>query len=114
MPTNAITNEHFHLVDIRVGQVLQVEDNTKAKKPAYVLTIDFGAEIGIKLSSAQLTLRYGKDKLIGKQVLGVVKLPSRQIGDARSEVLVLAAVFDQNGLVLVGPVEQAPNGARIL
>ncbi len=114
MPTNVITYEQFHMVDIRVGQVLRVEDNTKAKKPAYVLTIDFGAEVGVRVSSAQLATHYSKDELIGKQVLAVVNFPPRQVADVRSEVLVLAAVSDPAGLVLIGPIGQAPNGARIL
>ncbi len=106
--------ENFHSVDIRVGQVLEAKDNTKAKKPAYVLTIDFGPEIGIRVSSTQIVPNYSKDELIGKQVLAVVNFPPRRVADVTSEVLVLAAVWEQSNPVLIAPIGAVPNGARIL
>lgn len=114
MPETVISYEQFHVVDIRVGQVLRVEDNSRARKPAYVLTIDFGPEIGIKGSSAQLATSYSKQELIGKQVLAVVNFPSRHVAGVKSEVLVLAAVSDETSTVLVGPIRQTTNGARVL
>ena len=94
------TFEDFMKLDIRVGEITQVEIFEKAKKPAYKLWVDFGNEIGIKKSSAQTTECYKKDELIGKQVLGVVNFPPRQIADFMSEVLVLG-VYSTQGVVLV-------------
>ncbi len=97
------TYQNFEELDIRVGKIEQVSDFPEARKPAYQLTINFGAEIGIKKSSAQITKYYSQDELIGKLVLGVVNFPPRQIGPFISEVLTLG-VPDQNGeCVLITP-----------
>lgn len=108
-----ITYDDFVKVDIRVGTIVQIENFPEARKPAYKLVIDFGPEIGLKKSSAQITVHYPhKDELIGKQVLAVVNFPPKQIGPFRSEVLTLG-VADSSGVILVGPGKAAPNGARL-
>ncbi|MCB1410493.1 MAG: tRNA-binding protein [Rhodobacter sp.] len=105
--------EDFLKVDIRVGTVLAVEDFPQARKPAWKLTVDFGAEIGVKRSSAQITTHYGKEDLVGRQVLAVVNFPPRQIGPFMSEVLVLGLHDDANAVVVIGPERAVPNGARL-
>ena len=108
-----ITYEDFEKVDIRVGKIIKVEDFPEARKPAYKLHIDFGPEIGIKKSSAQITKRYTKDELIGKLVLGVVNFPVKQIGPFLSESLTLG-VPDENGdVVLISPTKGVPIGGRM-
>ena len=106
------TFEDFTKLDIRVGTVLEAEVFEKAKKPAYKLKIDFGKEIGIKKSSAQITERYSTDELIGKQVLAVVNFPPRQIADFMSEVLVLGTYSD-GGVVLITPDKLVNNGDKL-
>ena len=106
------TFEDFTKLDIRVGTVLEAEIFEKAKKPAYKLKIDFGKEIGIKKSSAQITERYSADELIGKQVLAVVNFPPRQIADFMSEVLVLGTYSD-GGVVLITPDKPVTNGDKL-
>lgn len=108
-----ISFDDFMAVDIRVGTILEVEDFPQARKPAWKLTVDFGLEIGVKRSSAQITVHYGKADLIGRQVLGVVNFPPRQIGPFMSEVLVLGLHDDANAVVLIGPERNVPNGARM-
>lgn len=108
-----ISFDQFMAVDIRVGTVVAVEDFPQARKPAWKLTVDFGPEIGVKRSSAQITVHYGKDDLLGRQVLGVVNFPPRQIGPFMSEVLVLGLHDAQNAVVLIGPERAVPNGARM-
>ncbi|MDX1994124.1 MAG: tRNA-binding protein [bacterium] len=111
-PASEITFEDFHKVEMRVGTVLSAEVNAKANKPAYVLTVDFG-EFGIKTSSAQLTVHYQPQELVGRQVVGVLNFPPRRIAGVKSEVLVLGAP-DENGAVVLLAVERpVPNGARI-
>ena len=106
------TFEDFLKLDIRVGTVLEAEVFEKAKKPAYKLKIDFGKETGIKKSSAQITERYSKDELVGKQVLAVVNFPPRQIADFMSEVLVLGTYSD-GGVVLITPDKPVDNGDKL-
>ncbi|MFL0196216.1 tRNA-binding protein [Clostridium sp. WILCCON 0269] len=104
--------EDFMKLDIRVGEVTEVEVFQKAKKAAYKLWIDFGDEIGIKKSSAQITECYKKEELIGKQVLGVINFPPRQIADFMSEVLVLG-VYAKQGVVLIQPEQPVKKGDKL-
>ncbi|MBS4539046.1 tRNA-binding protein [Clostridium sp. D2Q-11] len=104
--------EDFLNLDIRVGEIVQTEIFHKAKKPAYKLWIDFGEEIGIKKSSAQITQQYSKDELVGKQVLGIVNFPKRQIADFMSEVLVLG-VYTKDGVVLITPEKKVNKGDKL-
>ncbi len=97
------TYDNFEALDIRVGVIIAVDDFPEARKPAYKLTIDFGAEIGQKQSSAQLVKHYIKDALIGKKVLGVVNFPPRQIGPFMSEVLTLGVPDTDHECVLIVP-----------
>lgn len=106
------TFEDFIKIDIRVGEVMKVEFFGKAKKPAYKLWVDFGDEIGIKKSSAQITDCYIKEDLIGKQVLGVVNFPPRQIADFESEVLILG-VYATQGVVLIQPEQSVKKGDKL-
>lgn len=104
--------DQFLAVDIRVGRVTAVEDFPEAHKPAWKLTIDFGPEIGVKRSSAQIT-NYEHDRLEGRLVVAVVNFPPRQIGPFRSEVLVLGAMDDRKGVILLAPDEEVALGDRI-
>jgi tRNA-binding protein len=101
-------------VDIRAGTIVGVEDFPEARKPAWKLVVDFGNEIGIKKSSAQITEHYGKDDLMGRQVMAVVNFPPRQIGPFMSEVLTLGAADDHDKIVLLGLDYPVPNGSRML
>ena len=96
-----ITFEDFEKVDIRVGRILRADDFPEARKPAYKLLIDFGADLGTRRSSAQLTERYRREELEGKLVLAVVNFPPRQIGPFRSEVLTLGVPDEGGGVMLV-------------
>lgn len=109
---NMITFEDFAKIDIRVGTVLEAELNKKAKKPAYKLKIDFGNEIGIKKTSAQITDYYTPDELIGKQLLAVVNFPPKQIADFISEVLILGT-YSTGGVILITPDKKAQNGDKL-
>lgn len=107
-----ISYADFEKVDMRVGQIAQVEDFPKARKPSYKLWIDFGP-LGTKKSSAQITQRYTKDELTGRLAVAVVNFPPRQIADFMSEVLVLGVVLDNNEVVLLQPDSRVPPGKRI-
>ena len=104
--------DHFRAVDMRVGQIVAVEDFPEARVPAWKLTIDFGEELGHKRSSAQIT-NYPREELEGTLVVAVVNFPPRQIGPFRSEVLVLGALDDDLGVVLLRPDQDAAVGSRI-
>lgn len=106
------TIEDFEKIDMRVGTIIEVSINQKAKKPAYKLKIDFGEEIGIKTSSAQITQCYEEQELKGKQIIAVVNFPLRQIADVKSEVLVLGSKSKQ-GIVLLKPTLEVENGDKI-
>ena len=106
------TFEDFMKLDIRVGTIIEANVFEKANKPAYQLKIDFGDEIGIKKSSAQITDVYKCEDLINKQVLAVVNFPPRQIADFMSEVLVLGT-YSKQGVVLIKPDKQVENGDRL-
>lgn len=108
-----ITIDDFQKVDIRAGRIIEVEDFPEAKKPAYQLTIDFGPEIGIKRSSAQITLRYFREDLLNRMVLAVVNFPPRKIASFVSEVLVLGLYNEEQEVVLVSPDSLVPLGARL-
>jgi tRNA-binding protein len=108
-----ITFDDFQKVDIRVGTVLTVEPFPEARKPAWKLTVDFGPEVGVKRSSAQITTHYAATDLVGRQVLGVVNFPPRQIGPVRSEVLILGLHDDGGAVVIVQPERPVPNGERL-
>jgi tRNA-binding protein len=105
--------EDFERVDIRIGTVLAAEPFPEARKPAYKLTIDFGPEIGIKKSSAQVTKHYAIDALIGRRVAAVVNFPPRQIGSMKSEVLCLGFPDAEGGVVLVDVDRDVPNGGKL-
>ena len=104
--------EDFAKVDIRVGRIVGVEDFPEARRPAWKLQIDFGPELGVKRSSAQIT-NYARDELEGRLVVGVVNFPPRQIGPVRSEVLVLGAVADGHPVLLLEPDAGSQPGDRI-
>lgn len=105
--------EEFEKVEMRIGTILEVNDFPEARKPAYQLTIDFGDEIGIKKTSAQITKRYNKEELIGKQIVAVVNFPKKQIGKFMSECLVLGSVGEENDIVLLSSDQKVANGLRI-
>ncbi|NHF71568.1 tRNA-binding protein [Paracoccus xiamenensis] len=108
-----ITYDDFQTVDIRVGTITRTEPYPEARKPAIKLWVDFGAEIGEKRSSAQITVHYVPEELVGKQVLAVVNFPPRQIGKFMSEVLVLGLPDTRGEVVLIGPDHPVPNGGRM-
>ncbi len=108
-----ITFDDFMKVDIRVGTVLRAEPYPEARKPAIKVWVDFGPEIGERKSSAQITQHYTPEDLVGKQVIGVVNFPPRQIGKFMSEVLILGLHDADNAVVLLSPDHPAPNGARM-
>lgn len=108
-----ISFDDFLKVDIRVGQIVQAEPFPEARKPALKLWVDYGPEIGVKKSSAQITVHYTPDALIGRKVLGVVNFPPRQIGPFMSEALVLGLPDEAGEVVLITPDKDVPIGGRM-
>lgn len=108
-----ITYDTFRQVDIRVGTITGVEAFPEARRPAFKLTIDFGAEIGQRRSSAQITTHYAAEQLVGRQVAAVVNFPKKQIGKFMSEVLVLGFPDSSGEVVLISPSQPVPNGGRL-
>jgi tRNA-binding protein len=113
MNSSSIDYRHFQAVDIRVGTIVAVEAFPEARKPAWKLRIDFGATLGTKTSSAQITEHYDAAALLGRQVIAVVNFPPRQIGKFMSEVLTLGLPDPSGAVVLVRPDERVPDGGRL-
>ena len=108
-----ISYSDFVKIEIRLGTIISAELNNKLRKPAFVLKIDFGDEIGVKKSSAQLTKNYQVDQLINKQIAAVINFPKKQIGELISEVLVLGFPDDTNEPILISPDKRLVNGGRL-
>ncbi|WP_370515966.1 tRNA-binding protein [Flavobacterium sp. MK4S-17] len=108
-----LTWEEFEKTEMRIGTIIEVNDFPEARKPAYQLIIDFGNAIGIRKTSAQITKRYTKEALQGRQVVAVVNFPKKQIGKFMSECLVLGAVGNEGDVVLLSPDFKVENGLRI-
>jgi tRNA-binding protein len=111
--TAEISFDDFLKVDVRVGTIAEAAPFPEARKPAYKLKIDFGEEIGIKRSSAQITVHYRLEDLVGRQVVGVVNFPPRQIGPFMSEVLTLGFADENGDIILLEPERRVPNGSRM-
>ena len=111
--SDTITWQDFEKIDIRVGTIVEVKDFPKAKKPAYQLTIDFGVEVGIKRSSAQVTKFYSIENLQGQQVIAVVNFPPKNIAGFMSECLVLGVYDENKDVVLLSPKTPVSNGLKI-
>ncbi|WFE91422.1 tRNA-binding protein [Roseibium porphyridii] len=111
--SDQISFDDFLKVDIRVGRIVEAEEFPEARKPAYKMKIDFGPEIGVKKTSAQITKHYTPETLIGKLVMAVVNFPPRQIGPVMSEVLTLGVPDDEGEVVLLTPDKDVPIGGRL-
>jgi tRNA-binding protein len=108
-----ITWEQFMMVELRAGTIIKVEGFPEARKPSYKITVDFGPEIGLKKTSAQFVALYQKDELLGRQIVGVVNFPPKQIGPMRSEFLLTGLYREDGAVVLVVPERPVQNGARL-
>jgi tRNA-binding protein len=108
-----ITWSEFEAVELRVGTIIRTEEFPEAKRPAYKLCVDFGAEIGVKQSSAQITTHYTREELVGKQIVGVVNFPPKQIGKFMSEFLCTGFYREDGSVVLAIPERDVPNGAKL-
>lgn len=111
--SDQISFDDFLKVDIRVGRIIEAEEFPEARKPAYKMKIDFGPEIGVKKTSAQITKHYTPETLIGKLVMAVVNFPPRQIGPVMSDVLTLGVPDDEGEVVLLTPDKDVPIGGRL-
>jgi len=107
-----ITWPDFSKIDMRVGTIIEIKDFPEARKPAYQIHVDFGKNIGIRKTSAQITQRYSKDELLGKQIIAVVNFPKKQIANFMSECLILGAV-DGSDVILLRPEAEVDNGLKI-
>lgn len=112
MEDNKLTWQDFVKVDMRVGTIIEVSDFPEARKPAYQLKIDFGEEIGVRKTSAQITKRYTREELLGKQTIAVVNFPKKQIANFMSECLLLGAV-NSDEVTIIQPEANVPNGLRV-
>lgn len=110
---DTISWSDFERIELRVGTIVSAEEFPEARKPAYKLRVDFGAEVGVKHSSAQITSLYPIDDLVGRQVLAVVNFPPKQIGPFRSECLVTGLYREDGSVVLAVPDKPVPNGAKL-
>ena len=108
-----ITWDDFQNVELRVGTIIDVQDFPEARIPAYKITADFGGEIGVKKSSAQITVLYSKEELLNKQIIGVVNFPPKQIGPFMSEFLVTGFVQDDGAVILAIPDKKTANGPKL-
>ena len=108
-----ITYDSFDKVDVRIGTVISVKKNEKARKPSLIIEVDFGKEIGIKQSSAQITHYYNEENLLGKQVIGVCNFPEKNIAGVISQFLILGAIEKDGKVVLVHPSQNAENGLPV-
>jgi tRNA-binding protein len=108
-----ITWQHFEAVEMRAGTIISVEDFPEARKPAYRIAVDFGPAIGIRRTSAQVTTIYSKEELVGRQVMGVLNFPPKQIGPVRSEFLLVGFYREDGAVVLAVPDRPVQNGARL-
>ena len=108
-----ITYDIFDKVDIRLGTIISVKKNEKARKPSLVVEVDFGKEIGIKQSSAQITHYYNEENLLGKRVIGVCNFPEKNIAGIKSQVLILGSIDNEGRVTLVHPSQKAENGLPI-
>ena len=108
-----ITYDIFDKVDIRIGTVISVKKNEKARKPSLVIEVDFGNEIGVKESSAQITHFYSEENLKGKQVIGICNFPEKNIAGVKSQFLVLGAIKEDGKVVLLHPSQKTKNGLKI-
>ena len=108
-----ITYDQFEKIDIRLGTVLTVKKNEKARKPSLVVEVDFGKEIGVKTSSAQITHFYNKENLVGRQIIGICNFPEKNIAGVVSQVLILGSIDKEGRVILVHPSQQSENGLPI-
>lgn len=108
-----ISWNEFEQVELRAGTVVAVEEFPEARKPAYKITADFGGEIGVRRSSAQVTALYTKEELLGRQIIGVVNFPIKQIGPMKSEFLVCGFYREDGAVVLAVPEQAVPDGAKL-
>ena len=108
-----ITWDEFAVVELRVGTIVEVEAFPEARSPAYKVKADFGPDIGVRKASAQITVHYLKEDLLGRQIVGVVNFPSKQIGPMRSEFLLTGFYRDDKSVVIAVPERKVPNGAKL-